>query len=110
MDARSTIAALAAGVALGGDPTRVAPDAWAEALAAFQQSHRALEAAGDDEFDAVSESYGDTTGAMITTPAPDLAAFLFKLEYLFGEDPTAGYCLPWMEAVMADAHRLLRKA
>lgn len=107
MDARSTIAALAAGVALGGDPTRVAPGAWADALMAFRTAHRALNEASGDELDAISDRFADIASAMITTPAPDRPALLFKLEHLFGDDPTAGYCAEWMEAVMADAHRLL---
>ena len=50
--------------------------------------------------------------ALIFTPAPHVAALSWKLQFLFGECTTDGYCDSWateiVNAVLADARRLAR--
>lgn len=62
--------------------------------------------------DKAMDAYADAADTLILTPAPDLAALLWKMEHLFGETANAGagtpaYCAEWGAALMDDARRLL---
>lgn len=65
------------------------------------------------EADRLSEIQCDIETQLISTPAPDHAALLWKLDHLFGaeaRDPdgySPSWCAAWIEAVMDDARRLL---
>lgn len=119
MNRREVIAAMASAAVLGGAPASLASAAdrgpWERAIAAMQDACRAF---NDEPFDSPrSDALGDAMceaeGAMLATPAPDEAALLFKLEFLFGDDArgsddsSAAWCAEWINPVMADAHRLL---
>lgn len=63
--------------------------------------------------DETGESFNRIEAELILYPAPDHAALGWKLENLFGKEArepdgmNASYCVEWIEAVMADVHRLL---
>lgn len=66
----------------------------------------------DDEGEVLGEAHYEAAKALVTIPAPDGPAFLWKLEYLWGGDDEgdgygASYSGAWMAAIMADARRLL---
>jgi len=65
-----------------------------------------------DLSDRAIDAYADAANALILMPAPNLAALLWKMEHLFGEEADAGagtacYCAEWGAALMSDARRLL---
>jgi len=69
--------------------------------------------AAGQEMDRLCNERGDYESSLIETPAPDQTALLDKLYRLFGpeaRDPGqygASWCPAIIDAVMADAHRLL---
>ena len=85
-------------------------EAWLEHR---RQSERLGTGAAGEESDRLCNFQCDIEGTLIKMPAPDHAAFLWKLEQLFGpeardaEDYSPGWCAEWMNAVMDDARRLL---
>lgn len=83
---------------------------WNRYLAA--RRHIGYEAASD-ELDRLCDQQGYLESELITMPAPDFRAFNWKLEFLFGkehgdgEDFSPGWCAKYIDAVLADAARLL---
>jgi hypothetical protein len=67
----------------------------------------------NDKYDALVEETCAAESVVITTPAPDHDALLWKMERLFGpdvrpdEDSGDCWCAEWMNSVLADARRLL---
>ena len=57
----------------------------------------------EDMESAASELFNE----LIESPAPDQAALAWKLERLWGDEPGAGYCEEWTQAIVADSRRLL---
>lgn len=66
-----------------------------------------------ETLDDLADSYFAQCSNLMTIPAPDAPALLWKLEHLFGtevdrgDDYCSGYSTSWMGAVMSDARRLL---
>jgi hypothetical protein len=83
---------------------------WNRYLAA--RSYIGYEAASD-ELERLCDEQGDVESELITLPAPDARAFKWKLEYLFGSerrdegDFSPSWCAKYIDAVLADAARLL---
>lgn len=70
----------------------------------------------NDESDRLVDEQCAIESALLTAPAPDAAALLWKLEHLFGPEArddcefSAAWCSDWMNALMSDAHRLLNRS
>jgi hypothetical protein len=116
MDARSTIAAMMDAAVHGGALTGLTADraAWDRIVTAHRAARKALDADTEElRWDELSADYSEATDAVISTPAPDGQALLYKLEYLYGTEARGSggsgpsYCAEWMDAFMADAYRLL---
>lgn len=66
-----------------------------------------------DELDRLCNEQCDRESELITMPAPDLAALRWKLEQLFGTerrepgDFSPSWCASYMNAILADAARLM---
>ena len=89
---------------------------WDAAFAAFKAAQAAVDAI-DPEADAWDVADGQRAALafeLVTTPAPDNAALLWKAEHLFGEAADKGeWGPPWhpemIASYMADVRRLLRE-
>jgi hypothetical protein len=93
------------------DKAAAVRDAWLAHLAVCE---RLGWDAATDESERLCKVQCDRESDLITMPAPDLSALLWKLDRLFGEgggrstgDSGDAYCGEWIDAVMDDARRLL---
>ena len=80
--------------------------AWDQAFAKWRAADLSSDLGGEAAVDAEHAAWRE----LIFTPAPHVAALSWKLEFLFGECTTDGYCDSWateiVNAVLADARRL----
>ena len=80
--------------------------AWDRAFARWKAADLASDLIDEAAIDAEHAAWRE----LIFTPTPHVAALSWKLEFLFGECTTDGYCDSWateiVNAVLADARRL----
>lgn len=106
------MAVIPAAVALPAAAQTVDRSAWEAAFAAMERAEAAFDPAADN-CDEAGFAFCEAQSALIQTPAPDGGALLWKLDALFGpaaRDPGdygGTFCPDWINAVMADARRLL---
>lgn len=85
-------------------------DAWLVHVATCEQLGRD---AICDESERLCELQCEAESDAIQTPAPDFNALLWKLDRMFGPEAcgpggcSPSWCPEWVNALMADAHRLL---
>ena len=89
-------------------------------IRAAWQGHRATsvrigEDAASDESERLGDQAMECERALILTPAPDMTAFLWKIERMYGAESgradgeeSDGFCGAWTDALVADARRLAR--
>ncbi|MBB5685644.1 hypothetical protein [Sphingobium boeckii] len=101
----------------GGAGSKARGVAAIESIRTFREAKAANAAAHgwDEAFDrqeALTEEYSAAISKLIEMPAPDKAALMWKLNYLYADEVSAGhssaaYCAAWIGVVMADADRFL---
>jgi hypothetical protein len=78
-------------------------------------SIRIGEDAASDEAERLSDVAAECERTLMVMPAPDIKAFLWKIERMYGSqsgradgEESDGYCGTWTDALVADARRLAR--
>lgn len=98
------------------NPTRKKAN-YRRALLSVRDYRRNLQAVNDrygydastERYEAALDALCDAQASLILTPAPHGEALLWKLEHVMevNNGSSAGYCEEWVNAIMADARRLL---
>lgn len=106
----ASVAIVGASAAVVAMPVTTARATWDAAFARWSTSYAAAEASEWADPEALANS--DAWGLLMRLPAPDARALHWKLEQLFGDRTSDGYCDSWKseltDAVIADAARLAK--